>query len=758
MNRTLSAYEFYDEDDDFVDDRRSRFQGLMTTENGSAALRERAASQPPGDAHPSISSPSTQHLLPSSLGGPWSSSRSMLSAARGQQQQQQQPPLRSASYTSQSQSNFGSAMRDRTFPSTYEVDESEDFADTFDERYLPAAITNANRGRPPITHDPSRSRSQSLATGRQAPIGSMPYISTTSAQQSWNESYLTNSSSGLKPPGASRHPTLGINIAVGRPDVSNMSPLTRDVGQILLDDGPFRELWAGMNPPRDEVGGGGGNGTTSRRHSVSVAPRRTNTIGFNAPTAAEQAEEQKNRSTATAKFGIVSTGNGKRASGGLMLSDDDLASDLGKLNLSPSESKSHQQPPSQPASLPIYAPLSRSPPSRDILSTYQPINLTIPSGNATFSRQSIGTPSDNGYDLNTHSPSISSSVFEQHLAEARAIQQQQQAELRYQFLREQQQQQQQHQQQQQARPRAPSYSAVSGGLHSPISPSGSRIVNPQQPPYYPQTRKFSDAHQQQPPTPSTPLHPHTPTNLSELGKGLPLHAVPHTWPLFIVEFKAGRTDLFYLPPSGTHGGSEWDSISPDRDIRVGDLVIVEADRGKDLGKVVNDRITLEEVEAFQRMQAEKAAAAGIGSQGEPTSPGGLMGGPGGDSGGPSQKKEINPKMIYGKAGPQDVQLYAAKMQDEMKALQLCQTKVRAKKLPMEVIDAEYQWCVVLLRNFLLRKASNWCSFFFLFHPVRDRRKLTFYFIAEKRIDFRELVRELFRYLLRVLHFHPPIFN
>ena len=27
---------------------------------------------------------------------------------------------------------------------------------------------------------------------------------------------------------------------------------------------------------------------------------------------------------------------------------------------------------------------------------------------------------------------------------------------------------------------------------------------------------------------------------------------------------------------------------------------------------------------------------------------------------------------------------------------------------------------------------------------RDRRKLTFYFIAEKRIDFRELVRELFR--------------
>lgn len=75
------------------------------------------------------------------------------------------------------------------------------------------------------------------------------------------------------------------------------------------------------------------------------------------------------------------------------------------------------------------------------------------------------------------------------------------------------------------------------------------------------------------------------------------------------------------------------------------------------------------------------------------------------------------------------------MQDEVKALQLCQNKVRQKKLPMEVVDAEYQW---------------WDSFFFSKHPglptfcCRDRRKLTFYFIAEKRIDFRELVRELFR--------------
>lgn len=37
---------------------------------------------------------------------------------------------------------------------------------------------------------------------------------------------------------------------------------------------------------------------------------------------------------------------------------------------------------------------------------------------------------------------------------------------------------------------------------------------------------------------------------------------------------------------------------------------------------------------------------------------------------------------------------------------------------------------------------------------RDRRKLTFYFVAEKRIDFRELVRELFRYVNVVLGLQP----
>ncbi|KAF9508027.1 hypothetical protein BS47DRAFT_1303298 [Hydnum rufescens UP504] len=187
-----------------------------------------------------------------------------------------------------------------------------------------------------------------------------------------------------------------------------------------------------------------------------------------------------------------------------------------------------------------------------------------------------------------------------------------------------------------------------------------------------------------------------PGSLSELGRGVPLYAVPSSAPLYIVEFKAGRTDIFYCADASL------------QDLRTGDLVIVEADRGRDLGRVINDSITPADVEAYQRQQAENAALQQ--SQGQSQEEGG-------GAATKSATKELMPKRIYSKAHPQDTQLLASKTADEMKALQLCQSKVRQKKLPMEVVDAEYQW---------------------------DRRKLTFYFIADRRIDFRELVRELFR--------------
>ncbi|KDR68798.1 hypothetical protein GALMADRAFT_215647 [Galerina marginata CBS 339.88] len=946
MERSVSGHSHDTNNTSDDDDRRPRFTDTNNGPAPTASLRERAASQPPrssSDSGAFVSSPPTQHFLPSSLqqGGPWSSSSPnnsrMLSPNRGQPVPM---PIRSSSFSNP----FSSTMRDRTvFPSTFEDDESEALSDTYDENFLPPSL--GSRGRS-YGQDISRSRSQSLATpGRPGPVGS-PYTGS-SAMQSWNESYLSHtnplsipsSSSGgggggsggsgqrygdIKPPSTSRYGSLGTmgrsptNIHssspssgsfVGngyrtqqhqqqhqQPDISNMSPFVRDVGQILLDDGSaFRELWAGMHPPKDE-NGGGGSGTTSRRHSVSVVqPRRGNVVGFNAPGAdADELLLLPHQSTrglgyAGASGGVGGGGGaagvgGRGRGSGLLLSDDDLASDLGLLNINPNEppplpSSSSSGggggggAPSQPSSLPIYAPLSRSPPSRDLMTNYQSINLGVPGGSGSgggagagvggggatgYSRQ-IGTPSDEGYSAGGNSPprggaGVGMGLYEEHLQsqyrreQQQHQQQQQEATARFvpgqgiQYVHsqqyQQQAQQQQHGQQQQGsyqqqhqpsyqqhqqqlqphqhqqhqhqqhqqhqhqqhqqqqyhhqqgsggggglaspsspsqyvRARAPSYSSTGSGgggggsgfstgsgggaggmgggqggmggqggvgLQSPVSPTsaggGGRVMNPQQGPYYPQVqqRRLSDAHQHphphhphghghQPPTPSSATSSHHPPNpLTDLGRGLPLSAVPPSWPLFICEFKAGRTDLFYLT-----------DLLLAAEIGVGDLVIVEADRGKDLGKVVNDCISVGEVERFQREVGERWGGGGGGGGGQgyqgggggqgmggepqtPTSPGGGQGG-GGQGQGGGGKKEINPKMIYRKAGQQDLQLLATKTEDEVKALQLCQSKVRAKKLPMEVVDAEYQW---------------------------DRRKLTFYFIAEKRIDFRELVRELFR--------------
>lgn len=142
-------------------------------------------------------------------------------------------------------------------------------------------------------------------------------------------------------------------------------------------------------------------------------------------------------------------------------------------------------------------------------------------------------------------------------------------------------------------------------------------------------------------------------SLPELG---PMHGVDY----YRVEFKAGRTASYYI--------EETKKLK----FKVGDLVLVEADRGKDLGKVV-------------------------------------------DKG--SQCSDREAKVIYRLAHPPEIAQLALKTQDEARALALCQNKIRQKKLPMEVVEAEYQW---------------------------DRRKLTYYFIADRRIDFRELVRELFK--------------
>ncbi|OBZ80587.1 Uncharacterized protein PB7E8.02, partial [Choanephora cucurbitarum] len=157
-----------------------------------------------------------------------------------------------------------------------------------------------------------------------------------------------------------------------------------------------------------------------------------------------------------------------------------------------------------------------------------------------------------------------------------------------------------------------------------------------------------------------------------LGKGIPLEEVS-VETVYRVQFKQS-SDYFY----------------PQHDLcfQLNDRVIVEGDRGYDLGQVV-----------------------------------GLV-----------NKTDVpvdRVKRLFRHANSAEWITFEQKGFDEQKALMLCQSKIKQRHLNMKVIDAEYQW---------------------------DRRKLTFYFKANERIDFRELVKELFKtYKTRIwmCAYNPP---
>ncbi|ORX57007.1 PSP1-domain-containing protein [Hesseltinella vesiculosa] len=187
----------------------------------------------------------------------------------------------------------------------------------------------------------------------------------------------------------------------------------------------------------------------------------------------------------------------------------------------------------------------------------------------------------------------------------------------------------------------------------------------------------------------------SPSSQQDLGKGIPLHRLALATQVYVVEFKAGRIDYFYV----ANGAKASPPIKPTRlstanpsrmHPMVNDLVIVEADRGTDLGKVVTSGMPCEQL---MDMLDERTPPAN------------------------DHPDAILAKRIFRLAAPDEISHLLVKGQDEQRALVICQQKIKQRKLQMEVVDAEYQW---------------------------DRRKLTFYFNAEKRIDFRDLVREMFK--------------
>lgn len=114
-------------------------------------------------------------------------------------------------------------------------------------------------------------------------------------------------------------------------------------------------------------------------------------------------------------------------------------------------------------------------------------------------------------------------------------------------------------------------------------------------------------------------------------------------------------------------------------------VILEADRGEDCGKVV------EAIEEYE-FESLRGRAKEMGS-------------------------EVEPKRILRQASQGDFSKLKQRKETEMSSLRQCRELVSAKGLNMEILNCEYQW---------------------------DMKKITFYFRSDRRIDFRDLLKDLFK--------------
>ncbi len=68
-----------------------------------------------------------------------------------------------------------------------------------------------------------------------------------------------------------------------------------------------------------------------------------------------------------------------------------------------------------------------------------------------------------------------------------------------------------------------------------------------------------------------------------------------------------------------------------------------------------------------------------------------------------------------KAAAEDIERYARNRASELEAIRVCRTRIESFNLPMKLVDAEWQF---------------------------DHHRVTFFFTADGRVDFRELVRDL----------------
>jgi len=154
-----------------------------------------------------------------------------------------------------------------------------------------------------------------------------------------------------------------------------------------------------------------------------------------------------------------------------------------------------------------------------------------------------------------------------------------------------------------------------------------------------------------------------------------------------VRFKGNRREYFTWPSEDT---------SP---LRLDVPVIVEVERGQDLGVI----------SALGEIAAKKCERCGTCNRGS-----GLGAGGSGSPESPAPSPEPL-RSILRVATAEDRRIATELRLNEEEVRRTVRDRVRQHNLPMKVSDAEWQW---------------------------DKRKLTIYFTAEQRVDFRALVRDL----------------
>ncbi len=129
-------------------------------------------------------------------------------------------------------------------------------------------------------------------------------------------------------------------------------------------------------------------------------------------------------------------------------------------------------------------------------------------------------------------------------------------------------------------------------------------------------------------------------------------------------------------------GQVMHGVSPIR-IAVNDYVLLEGDRGVDLGRV---------------MSVSNEAPAPVADS--PNVP----------------RFRRNPPRVHRLATPSEVTQLTQLSEDAAKSVPVCQEAVDRLRLPLRVVDAQFQF---------------------------DRKKLTFFYDSDERVDFRDLLHEMY---------------